>query len=74
MLKQRKVLRTLLQFLFQMDIDPRLSSTPFAPVNTFGYYSNKEKEILFSMHTIFRIGEMQTLESRFMGSEIDINC
>jgi hypothetical protein len=42
--------------LFRMEIDPRISSTPFARLDKISYYSDKEKEILFSMHTVFRIG------------------
>ena len=41
--------------LLQMEINPSISSTPFASVSDHGYYSNAEKEILFSMHTVFRI-------------------
>jgi len=41
--------------LFDMEIDPTLTSTPFASLNNLSYYKIKEEEILFSMHTIFRI-------------------
>ena len=42
--------------LFVMNIDPARSSTPFACVANVGYFGNKEDELLFSMHTVFRIG------------------
>jgi tetratricopeptide (TPR) repeat protein len=50
--------------LFRMEIDPFISSTPFASTSNNGFYPNPEDEILFSMHTIFRIGEMKQIEDR----------
>ena len=44
--------------LFHMKIDPALTSTPFASLDGVSYYE-KENEILFSMHTIFRIVEVK---------------
>lgn len=41
--------------LFYIELDPSLTSIPFASVNDLSYYKKKEEEILFSMHTIFRI-------------------
>ncbi len=49
--------------LFRIEIDPSISSTPFALLNTITNFSD-ENEILFSMHTVFRIGEMQHIEGR----------
>ncbi|CAF0724570.1 unnamed protein product [Adineta steineri] len=49
--------------LFRMDIDPSISSTPYVSVNDIGQF-NDEEEILFSMHTIFRIGEMTEIDDR----------
>jgi tetratricopeptide (TPR) repeat protein len=49
--------------LFQMTIDPTISSVPFASLDHISYYSN-EKEILFSMHTVFRIAEIKQIEDR----------
>lgn len=46
--------------LFRMSIDPSLSSTPFAVIRDVSYYETEE-EILFSMHTIFRIGEITSI-------------
>ena len=46
--------------LFVMTIDPKLKLTPFADVE--GHTAVKgEEEILFSMHTIFRISEIKQL-------------
>jgi hypothetical protein len=44
--------------LFQMSIDPSVSSTPFASIKEVSFFK-KEEEILFSMHTVFRIGEIK---------------
>ncbi|CAM2727274.1 unnamed protein product [Rotaria socialis] len=41
--------------LFELQVDPTLTTTPFASLNSLSYYQHKEEEILFSMHTIFRI-------------------
>ena len=40
--------------VFVITIDPSIKSTPFASINNVSYYRN-EDEILFSMHTVFRI-------------------
>lgn len=44
--------------LFVMTIDPGKSTTPFASVLDVGYYDGEEDEILFSMHTVFRIDKI----------------
>ncbi|CAF1222864.1 unnamed protein product [Adineta steineri] len=40
--------------LFTMSIDPCIKSTPFASIKNESYF-NEEDEILFSMHTVFRV-------------------
>jgi tetratricopeptide (TPR) repeat protein len=47
--------------LFQMTINPAKLSVPFASVREVGY-SSDDNEILFSMHTIFRIGEIKQID------------
>jgi tetratricopeptide (TPR) repeat protein len=47
--------------LFQMKIIPSVSSAPFASLNKTSYYNDSEEEILFSMHTIFRIGDIERI-------------
>ncbi|CAF4379756.1 unnamed protein product [Rotaria sp. Silwood2] len=50
--------------LFVMNIDTAIcmkSSTPFAEVSKVGYYKDKEEEILFSTHTIFRIDRIERI-------------
>ena len=40
--------------LFHITVDPRLTSTPFAPIRDESFHP-KEDEVLFSMHTMFLI-------------------
>ena len=54
----------LIGVLFQLEIDPSISSTPFISPDTRGYYADVENEIIFSMHTVFRIGVMKQMEDR----------
>ena len=44
--------------LFRMEIDPKTSSIPYALLNEKSVYKN-ENEMLFSMHTVFRIRSVQ---------------
>ena len=44
--------------LFVTTIDPSRTSITFADIQTVSYYA-KEAEILFSMHTVFRIGTIK---------------
>jgi tetratricopeptide (TPR) repeat protein len=46
--------------LFVMTIDPSKSTTPFASINGVSYFQT-EDEVLFSMHTVFRIGKVQSM-------------
>ena len=51
--------------LFVMLVDPSKSSTPFASINRVSQFQ-EEDEVLFSMHTVFRINNITTLaESLF---------
>jgi tetratricopeptide (TPR) repeat protein len=45
--------------LYKITVDPSVSSSPFARLDEVSYYGESEKEILFSMHTIFRIGDIK---------------
>ena len=49
--------------LFRMTIDPSISSTPFASIRQISYCRH-EDEILFSMHTIFRIGQITSISKK----------
>ena len=46
--------------LFQMSIDPSVSSVLFASIKEVSYFK-EEEEILFSMHTVFRIGDIEQI-------------
>jgi tetratricopeptide (TPR) repeat protein len=50
----------LVGILFVMSIDPSLTSTPFAAITDVSYFKT-EDEVLFSMHTIFRIREVKSM-------------
>ncbi|CAF1422468.1 unnamed protein product [Adineta steineri] len=47
--------------LFVMSINPTDSTTPFASVTDVSYF-HTEDEVLFSMHTIFRIGDIKPMD------------
>ena len=50
--------------LFEIEIDPSISRAPFASVDNLSYYADSEQEVLFSMHTVFRIGQLQQMRNR----------
>ncbi|CAF1477100.1 unnamed protein product [Adineta steineri] len=51
----------LIGILFVISVNPADSKTPFASVSDVGYF-HIEDEILFSMHTIFRIGDIKPID------------
>jgi tetratricopeptide (TPR) repeat protein len=57
--------------LFVMMIDPSKSTTPFASVNGISYFS-KEDEILFSMHTVFRIHNVKQMDENQGLFQVDL--
>lgn len=48
--------------LFIMTVDPLIGSTRFASIKNISYYQT-EREILFSMHSVFRIGNIKPIEN-----------
>ncbi|CAF1352040.1 unnamed protein product [Rotaria sordida] len=53
--------------LFVMNIDPMVcvqSKIPYVDVKGVGYYDNKEEEVLFTTHTIFRINQIKRIEDK----------
>ena len=48
--------------LFVMTIDLTVNSTPFADIGQFSYFKEEEAEVLFSMHGVFRIQRVQSLD------------
>jgi tetratricopeptide (TPR) repeat protein len=57
--------------LFKMTIDPSVSSTPFASIREVSYFQTEE-EFLFSMHTVFRIGEITKINNNNSLYEVDL--
>ncbi|CAF1428831.1 unnamed protein product [Adineta steineri] len=51
----------LVGILFVMSINPMNSTAPFASVSDVSYF-HTEDEVLFSMHTIFRIGDIKSMD------------
>ncbi|CAF1095706.1 unnamed protein product [Adineta steineri] len=51
----------LVGILFVMSISSTHSTTPFASITDVSYF-NTEDEVLFSMHTIFRIGDIKSMD------------
>ncbi|CAF0806957.1 unnamed protein product [Adineta steineri] len=48
--------------LFIMSIDPCIKSTPFASIKEESYFK-EEEEILFSMHTVFRVSAIKPMDN-----------
>src|ERR1700735_1637337 len=53
----------LVAILFEIHIDPAIRTVPFASLNGISYYPS-ENEILFSMHSIFRILDIEHMHNR----------
>lgn len=58
--------------LFQISIEPALTSTRFASLDNVGYFLDLEKEILFSMHSVFRICQIKPIEDRLWQVELTL--
>ncbi|CAF0901260.1 unnamed protein product [Adineta steineri] len=48
--------------LFIISIDPCIKSTPFACITAHSYYKAQEEEVLFSMHSVFRVGTIKQID------------
>jgi tetratricopeptide (TPR) repeat protein len=57
--------------LFKMTIDPSVSSAPFASIQDVSFFQT-EAEILFSMHTVFRIGEINKMDNNNSLYQVDL--
>jgi tetratricopeptide (TPR) repeat protein len=57
--------------LFQMTINPSISSAPFAAIQGVSYFDTEE-EILLSMHTVFRIGEIAKIDKNGSLYQVDL--
>ena len=61
----------LIGVLFVIRIQPSLSTTPFASVRDVSYYK-AEEEILFSMHSVFRIESAQQIDQSGLLWEVNL--
>ncbi|CAF4770316.1 unnamed protein product, partial [Rotaria magnacalcarata] len=52
----------LVAILFVMMVDPSKSTTPFASVTDVGHFGDAEEEVIFSMHTVFRINDVTSTD------------
>jgi tetratricopeptide (TPR) repeat protein len=62
---------SLVGVLFVINIDPSISATPFANVTNVSYYQGEE-EILFSMHSVFRIGQVKQIDKNDRLWQVDL--
>jgi tetratricopeptide (TPR) repeat protein len=62
----------LIGILFTITVDPSIRSTPFANVCNASYFEEVEGEILFSMHSIFRIGEIKQINKNDRVWQVDL--
>jgi tetratricopeptide (TPR) repeat protein len=62
----------LIGILFVMTIDPAKSTTPFASIVDFSCYDVTENEVLFSMNTVFRIGEIKSMDENHRLFRVDL--
>jgi tetratricopeptide (TPR) repeat protein len=51
----------LVGILFVITIDPSKSTTPFASIIDVNYFKEKKDEVLFALHTVFRISEIKPM-------------
>jgi tetratricopeptide (TPR) repeat protein len=57
--------------LFKIFVDPSIPSVPFAAIQKVSYFQ-AEEEILFSMHTVFRIGDIKSMDDNHRGFQVDL--
>jgi tetratricopeptide (TPR) repeat protein len=58
--------------LFVMTIDPTVLTTPFASIVDVSFYKDAENEVLFSMNTVFRIGEIKSMDKNDRLFQVDL--
>ena len=61
----------LIGILFQMSIDPSVSSTPFVFTQEVSYFK-RDEAILFSIHTVFQISDIQKLDNDTPLYQVDL--
>jgi hypothetical protein len=63
---------SLIGVLFQITIDPSISSTPFAQADDISPFEIEE-ELLFSMHSVFRIGHIELIDENNRLYQVDLS-
>ena len=63
----------IVSIIFVMNINPVRSSTPFASVANEGCLGEAEDEVLFSMHSVFRIGEITSMGDNARLIQVQLN-
>jgi tetratricopeptide (TPR) repeat protein len=58
--------------LFVMTIDPSQSATPFASINDVSFFKDREDEVLFSMHAVFRIRDIKSMDDNDRLYEVNL--
>lgn len=61
----------LVGILFKITVDPLIPSTPFCNVTDVSYFHD-EGEILFSMHSVFRIGQVKQMDENGRLWQVDL--
>ncbi|CAF0727664.1 unnamed protein product [Adineta steineri] len=61
----------MVSILFIMFIDPCIKSTPFASIKEVSAIESKE-EILFSMHTVFRVNTIKQMDNNIQLYEVEL--
>lgn len=62
----------LIGVLFVITINPSQSTTPFASITDVSYYKDKADEILFPMHTVFRIVDIKSIDRNQRLYQVDL--
>jgi tetratricopeptide (TPR) repeat protein len=58
--------------LFVMTVDPSKTPTPFAVINDVSSHQSATDEVLFSMHTVFRIHDIKPLDENNRLFQVDL--
>jgi tetratricopeptide (TPR) repeat protein len=61
----------LIGVLFEITIDPSISLSPFADITSASYFQ-EEEEILFSMHSVFRIRHVKQIDKNDRLWQVDL--
>ncbi len=62
----------LIGVLFQITVNPSIITAPFAKVDNVSFYQREEEEILFSMHSVFRIGKVKQIDKNDRLWQVDL--